>query len=924
MTITPALLSRLTSRITSRRQFMQSAASAAVFSTLPTLVLAATANDGGKARPVAGTVLRWLDGKAPARFEGATLGVPWPRGAVRAPAEGPLQLRLGGAGSAAMQSWPLAYWPDGSLKWTAHAVAGGAPQQSYTLDNGAPAAGTVSVKQTTAAITVTVGDTVWTVPTAGEHLIASATRGGRTIVQDVKLLALRQDGPEPDETGTVTRQRYSSRVDQVTVEQTGPVRATLKLDGMHSGQGRAWLPFSVRLYFYAGTQSVRMVHSFVFDGDARQDFICGLAVTARVPMHDASYDRHIRFAGEDVGVWGEAVRPVTGLRRDPGAAYRAAQVAGQALPPLAGMAQPVQDGMPWIPEWNDFSLSQLSADGFILRKRTAGGQAWIDANAGTRSKGLAYVGGTSGGVALGLRDFWQRATTRLDVRHAAGELAEITAWLYSPSAPALDMRPYRAANGMDTHEKQIAGLNITYEDYEAGWDSATGVARTSELQLWALSSTPSHQALSDMAEQVANPARLVLAPERIHACAVFGDWDVVDTGTPGRRLLEERVAAQLDQYLREVEQHRWYGFWNYGDVMHAYDNDRHMWRYDIGGYAWDNSELSTDLWLWYSYLRTGRADLFRLAEAMTRHTGEVDVYHLGPYKGFGTRHGVQHWSDSSKQPRVSNAAYRRIYYFLTADERAGDLMRELLESDADLHKVDISRKLKPRVATAAAPGNVNASFGTVWGALIAAWLAEWERTGNTRWRDKIVNGMQTIGGLKRGWFAAAAPYDPKTGKFGGDGDYFHFSNLNGVFGVVEMNSELLALVDVPAYRKTWLAYCRAYNAPKADLVALLGRDPGGRGMTNTNSRMTAYAAYHERDRALALRTWREFFGTDFAQNAARDAPRRFGGSATLRPLTEQPNLGTNGAAQWGLAAIQNMALVGDTLDEAARAAGLLR
>ena len=946
----------MTTFITSRRQFMQSAASAAVLSTLPSLALAATANDGSKPRPVADTVLRWLDGAAPARFDGATLGVPWPRGVLRASAKGALQLRLAGAGAPAVQSWPLAYWPDGSLKWTAHAVAAsaqraggsatasrgggtaaagapaaGAPAagsaaEAWRLEAGAPVAvaGAVAVRQTTALITVTVGPTVWTIPTSGEHLIASAVRGGRTIVQDVKLLALRQDGPEPDETGTVTRQRYTSRVEKVTVEQTGPVRATLKLDGKHSGNGRDWLPFSVRLYFYAGAENVRIVHTFIFDGNAKQDFIAGLAVTARVPMTDPAYDRHIRYAGEGIGVWGEAVRPVTGLRRDPGDAFRAAQVAGQALPPLAGMAKPVQDGMQWIPQWNDFSLTQLSADGFILRKRTAAGQAWIDVNGGTCSKGLAYVGGASGGVALGLRDFWQRATTRLDVRNAAGDMADITAWLYSPSAPALDMRPYRAVNGMDTHDKQIAGLNIIYEDYEEGWDSATGVARTSELQLWALSTTPSHDAFSHMAEQVANPARLVLAPERIHQCAVFGDWDVVDTGTPGRRLLEEKLSAQLDQYLREVEQHRWYGFWNYGDVMHAYDNDRHMWRYDIGGYAWDNSELSTDLWLWYSYLRTGRADLFRMAEAMTRHTGEVDVYHLGPFKGFGTRHGVQHWSDSSKQPRVSNAAYRRIYYFLTADERAGDLMRELLDSDADLHKVDISRKLAPNAARAAPDGMINASFGTVWGSLIAAWLAEWERTGDTRWRDKIVNGMQTIGGLKRGWFASAAPYDPKTGKFGGAGDYFQFSNLNGVFGVVEMNSELLALVDVPAYRKTWLAYCRAYNAPKEDLVALLGRDPGGRGMTNTNSRMTAYAAYHERDRALALRTWREFFGNDFAKNAARDAPRRIDGTATLRPLIEQPNIGTNGAAQWGLSAIQNMALVGDSLDEAARAAGLLR
>ena len=38
---------------------------------------------------------------------------------------------------------------------------------------------------------------------------------------------------------------------------------------------------------------------------------------------------------------------------------------------------------------------------------------------------------------------------------------------------------------------------------------------------------------------------------------------------------------------------------------------------------------------------------------MTRHTGEVDMYHLGRWKGLGTRHGVQHWGDSAKQVRAS-------------------------------------------------------------------------------------------------------------------------------------------------------------------------------------------------------------------------------------------------------------------------------
>ena len=909
----------------SRRTFLQSAIAGSVLAQLPTMARAATANSvAASAAPVNLTALRWLD-RQPPRFEGATFGVPWPRGQLRPASGKELHFKLGGGDAGLpVQSWPMAYWPDGSLKWTAHAVAGGVPAATWRLEPGASPAGKLVVRQSAAQMEITSGDLVWTVPTSGQFLVARAVRAGRVVMQDMHLVALHQAGADSETEGGVKRMPFLSKITTVTVEQRGPVRAVLKLDGVHVAKGREWLPFSVRLYFYAGSDSVRVVHSFIYDGDPANDFIGGLGVSAKVPMPDATHDRHVRFAGEDVGVWGEAVRPVTGLRRDPGQAFRDAQVAGRALPPLADMAQTVRDGLKWIPEWGDFSLSHASADGFTIRKRTQSGQAWIDSNGGARTKGLVYAGGASGGVALGLKDFWQRAPVRLDVRGAASDLAEVTAWLWSPSAPAMDMRSYRSAGEMDTHEEQIAGLNITYEDYEAGWDSAQGVARTSELQLWVLGATPSHQAFSDMAEQVANPARLTLSPQRIHQCGVFGDWDPVDGAAPARKLIEDRLALQLDQYLKEVEQHRWYGFWHYGDVMHAYDADRHMWRYDIGGYAWDNSELSTDLWLWYSYLRTGRADIFKLAEAMTRHTGEVDVYHLGRFKGFGTRHGVQHWSDSSKQPRVSNAAYRRIFYYLTADERAGDLMRELLDSDADLHKVDITRKLKKDPARPAAePGLTAASFGTMWGSLIAAWLTEWERTGQVRWRDKIVNGMQSIAGLQKGWFASSAPYDPKTGKFSGAGDKAAFSHLNGMFGVVEINSELLTLVDVPAYRATWLQYCRTYNAPRDEIVALLGKDPGGRNMPETSSRMTAYAAHHTKDRALALRTWREFFDADTLRGT-RGAPRRVAGADAIRPLSEQAAISTNHSAQWGLAAIQNMALVGESLEEAATAAGLVR
>ena len=38
-------------------------------------------------------------------------------------------------------------------------------------------------------------------------------------------------------------------------------------------------------------------------------------------------------------------------------------------------------------------------------------------------------------------------------------------------------------------------------------------------------------------------------------------------------------------------------------------------------------------------------------------------------------------------------------------------------------------------------------FGTTWGSLIAAWLTEWERTRDTRWRDRIVAGMTSIAAM---------------------------------------------------------------------------------------------------------------------------------------------------------------------------------
>ena len=158
------------------------------------------------------------------------------------------------------------------------------------------------------------------------------------------------------------------------------------------------------------------------------------------------------------------------------------------------------------------------------------------------------------------------------------------------------------------------------------------------------------------------PARLL--PDYYHTLKVFGLWSLPDRSTPAKTNIEDQLDKAFAFYHNEIDQRRWYGFWDYGDVMHTYDTTRHEWRYDIGGFAWDDTELAPNLWLWYSFLRTGRADIFRMAENLTRQSQEVDVYHIGPWKGLGSRHNVRHWGDGAKEVRISQALFKRPYYYL--------------------------------------------------------------------------------------------------------------------------------------------------------------------------------------------------------------------------------------------------------------------
>ena len=889
--------------VLNRRNFLKAGAAAAA---LP-LIDSAPVNAAPQASP-AGAELHWLDGAAPGLSTGTTFTVPWPRGQVK-----PGQQFA--SGELASQSWPLAYWPDGSLKWTAHALPAGAalPARLAVTPGAGPApAVRVGVRENADSVTVHTGVIECVLPKKGPDLIAAITRDGRQIATAARLVALCDDQPDAD-SGVTRQSAFTSEIASVKVEQNGPIRSVVKIDGRHRGGGRDWLPFSVRLYFYAGAESVRIMHTFVFDGDEHKDYLRGIGLRFGVPLRDQPHDRHVRFCGDDDGLWAEGVRNLTGLRRDPGAAVRAAQVAGLACPPPDQFAPAVRKALHLIPVWGDYTLSQQSADGFSIRKRTKPGHGWIDAAWGRRAPGAGYIGGASGGVAFGLRDFWQRHPVQLDIRDAHTERASVTLWMHSPEARAMDMRFYHDGMGMETHEQELEGLEITYEDYEKGFGTPVGVARSSEITLWALAATPTRERMLQIACAARNPPQLVADPARYLSTQVFGTlWSLPDRSVPAKAAIEDHLDLRFAFYKGQIEQRHWYGFWDYGDIRHTYDTDRHEWRYDVGGFAWDNSELSPDLWLWFSFLRTGRADIFRMAEAMVRHTSEVDTYHLGRFAGLGSRHNVQHWGCSAKQARISTAVYRRHYYYLTGDERIGDIMRELLDADYKLDAVDPVRKIAKAPPKGPYPARI--SFGTDWSSLAANWLAEWERGGDMRYRDKLLRGMKDLAAMPHGFFSAnRTGYEPDTGHMHNMiGNAVSASHLNAVFGAVEIFDELIALTGDKAFERAWLQYCDLYNANVAVQIKALGAPHKGSGaLTVGHSRLTAYAACKRGDAALARRAWEEF-----SEGNSKRLPTRLvrvKGPDALNPVDELPGVSTNDTAQWGLAAIQNLAMIGQYL-----------
>lgn len=809
-----------------------------------------------------------------------------------------------------MQTRITAVWPDGSVKWTAHtansACLGDEIEVRIGEEDNGKVAGGIRIIRKEGKLNIEAGK-VFAVIGSGEQGILErfSFEGKERIIGAWPVLILER--PKLGSSSGRNEKTYRGMIQEVKVEEEGPLQAVVRLAGIHKAEdGEEKIPFIIRVSIGLDSPRIGFQHTFLYDGDENRDFLKGVGISFQVPMKGPFYNRHVKFAG-DYGVFKESPALLLSWRpRVPEYIY-ADQISGKKLCPEGADRKIVDKVMENMPFWDQYQLTQDSVNHFCIEKKLKDDNCcYLDCLHGRRSDGGAALGSEAGSVLLSIRDFWETYPSGYTFQGLTEDMAIATAWFWSPRAEAMDFRHY--AN---------RGYNqVYYEGYDYKGADPYGIACTSQLTVeMGDELIPSDEKLKEFEENVKYPVQYVADPETYHQLKAFGYWSLPSRNTEMENWLEDQLGKAVDFYRDEVKQRNWYGLFNYGDFMHTYDKERHQWRYDMGGYAWDNTELVPTLWLWYEFLRSGREDAFILAEKLSRHASEVDVYHMGKYKGLGSRHNVRHWGCPCKEARIAMAGHHRVYYYLTGDHRMEDIFEELKDNEQTFYNRDPLGDFYDKKEMICPS---HARSGPDWSSLCSNWVTCWERTGDTAYRDKILAGIRDI---------KSAPLRLISGPdFEFDPADFHLryigenasggTHLQICMGAPQIWMEMAELLEDEEWKDMIGEYGRFYYLPRKEQLEESKGMIGDRefSLPFMAGAMGAYGAARRKDEMLAQRTWKYLIHAMIhGGNHEGFEPITVPLCGNQKELKEIPWITTNFTAQWCLNIIVSLEFIRKTL-----------
>lgn len=832
-----------------------------------------------------------------------TFGAVWEKG--RCSKETAFLLYNSRGESIPVQSRVTAWWPDGTVKWTAHTADAESLGDKIKLlptdkkkecslkGKGCVVNGQKDENNT--SIFIEAGEIEMEVLTSGPLLFRNLIIDGHVAIEDADMSLVL-------ETERCLATRYKSEVSGAELIEDGPLQIVIKYHGCHRNEtGEEKIPFTLYMTLGWKSRRINFLHTFFYDGDEEQDWLKGLGLRFHVPMYGPLYNRHVKFQGEH-GCFHEAAVELIGGKGLDWPIYER-QMLEQKIEQSEGELPVAKYMMENIPQWDEYELCQDSVSHFSIRKKIQDDNCcYLSCLEGGHTAGGASVGSEMGSILFGIRDFCEKYPSGYTFTNLTQERCEAVMWLWPPKADAMDFRHY-ANRGYS---------QVYYEGFPEKGADPVGIACTNECSIsFSKKLIPDDEELCDFASSIQKPAQYVGEPEYYHDCRAFGYWSLPRYETEMERWLEEQLDLAVNFYEQEVRQRNWYGMFNYGDFMHTYDKYRHQWRYDMGGFAWDNTELVPTLWLWLMFMRTGREDIFTLAEKLTRHTSEVDIYHMGKWKGLGSRHNVRHWGCPCKEARIAMAAHHRFYYYLTGDYRLGDIFEEIKDNEKTFL---IKDPLEAFYKKEEMKDVSHARSGPDWSSLCANWLTRWERFSDVAYRNKIVTGISDIKNAPLKLISGPDfEFDPDTvhlryiGERGTGG-----THLQICMGAPQIWLELSNLLEDEEWDRMLAEYGRFYflnrEEQQRESAGLIGEREFS--FPYMAAAMGAYGAWLLKDENLANTTWKCLVGELMkCGNLEGFRPRTISNQGNQEELKEIPWISTNFTAQWCLNVIMALEFI---------------
>jgi len=496
-----------------------------------------------------------------------------------------------------------------------------------------------------------------------------------------------------DQHGNLYTSRGVSPAPRVTVEEKGPLRVCVRIDGhLTSSQGIRFCPYRLRIHLYAGKMDLRVFHTFVFDQDPTRVELA--AIGMKVMTHPG--DRAVAAVG---GEGQSAHWSRNSWHRRPQAESSCHDNTRKPLP--------------------EAGLSLLQTDDLHYAAQLNG----VPFGVGGKAAGWAALGGSESSVVAVTRDFWQEypkgfkiERDSLDVRiwpedhaqplsfltplcepsinfHDTRDEEEVKRLLVeNPTAPlwlstfhARTEDEFRWVETMVNRHAQ--GRVASYND--VGTDNGIGAAKTTEVLLRFFDGPVANTAAASAAKMVQDPLAAVVDPT--YLCGTGAVEHMLPAGDP--RFADADAAMDDGHFefciMDPVERCRLYGMMRYGNLINNHGNSPdflHHFYKDTEPHkilrffgVYNNEARDHILVLWCHFLRTGNPKYLRPAQLAARATADVGFVHACP--DDSDRIGVVHYHNLHVWSGVLCRSHSIVGgimmdYYMTGNRRSLDVAIE--------------------------------------------------------------------------------------------------------------------------------------------------------------------------------------------------------------------------------------------------------